>query len=122
VERAFASDQLAALRALAADGAAVHGVWPVRAGGLLAGPVQLTAGESRLALGRVQAEVWTRFCAAVAAGPITLAGASRYGRGWVLTFRGPVANLTLLADRIHFLPADGGAAGDSGAPLELLAS
>jgi hypothetical protein len=128
VERAFEGDQLAALRSLAAGQAPVYSVGLARPGspggpaGWLAGPVHLTAGDRRLLFGRVQAQVWASLAAAVAAGPVHLAGAGRYGRGWVLTFGGPQTRLTLLADRLRFLPAEGGAASDSGAPLELLAS
>ena len=123
LEQAFESDHLSALRRLAAATAPVY--WLSPAGpvcGPLAGPVQLSAGARRLALGRVQALAWARLSAAVAVGPVALAGAGRYGRGWVLTFRGPHAALTLLADQIRFLPPDGGEAGESGAPRQLLAA
>jgi hypothetical protein len=122
LERTFESDLLATLRTLAAGNAPVHAIGPAGLCGYLAGPVQLTAGDRRLALGRVQADTWATLSTAIAVGPVNLAGAGRYGRGWVLTFRGPHAAVTLLADHIRLLPAEGGAARDCGAPLELLAS
>jgi hypothetical protein len=123
LEQAFESDHLSVLRRLAAATAPVYWLSPAGpVAGPLAGPVQLTAGDRRLALGRVQALAWARLSAAVGAGPVSLAGVGRYGRAWVLTFRGPQAGLTLLTDQIRFLPPDGGEAGQSGAPLQLLAS
>lgn len=120
LEHAFESDHLSTLRNLAAGRAPVQRLWSPGAGGLLTGPVQLMAGERRLALARVQTQAWRRLSAAVGTGPVALAGAARYGRGWALTFRGPHAEVTLLADHVRFLPSDGGEVGDCGSPLELV--
>jgi hypothetical protein len=87
--------------------------------GHVSGPIELRVGERRLGLSRVQASVWDTLRQATNDGEITLAGAGRYGRYWVLQFAGPGAPVAVLAERVRLLPDAGEAADPANARFSL---
>lgn len=144
VVREFEADTLADLRSLAGAGVEVDwlsGKWLERpAGGTgpaalvtpgLAGPVEFSAGGKRVVAATVWAPAWESLVGSWRGAAVTLAGAGRYHRSWVLRFRvavvpgpqrdapapqgsGAVRELVLLASRVRMLDHRGGQNCDAG--------
>ena len=141
VEREFEADTLADLRSLAGSGVALEwlsnppsmrGSTPRADGGEagqagipglapgLAGPVEFSAGGRRVVAAAVWAPAWESLAGAWRSTAVTLAGAGRYHRSWVLRFRvaatagpqaGVVREFVLLASRVRLTEHRGGARG-----------
>ena len=141
VEREFEADTLADLRSLAGSGVALEWMSQMarqgRSGGPaaladpadaalaaltpgLAGPVEFSAGGRRVVAAAVWAPAWDSLVGAWRNTAVTLAGAGRYHRSWVLRFRvaatsGPQADVVrefvLLASRVRLIDHWGGSRG-----------
>jgi hypothetical protein len=143
VVRQFEAEMLADLQALAGDGVQLEwvsdrpkkGSDPARAqagGAGLAGPVEFSAGGKRVVAAAVWAPAWESLVGAWRGAAVTLAGAGRYHRSWVLRFKvaagphgGVARELVLLASRVRLIDhwggsfADAGGVGLPGAPLPI---
>jgi len=153
VVRQFEADTLADLQSLAGSGVALEwmsqaassgrAATPAAAGGGkgapsvlgpgLAGPVEFSAGGRRVIAGAVWAPAWESLVGTWRNTVVTLAGAGRYHRSWVLRFRvaatsgpqaGVVREFVLLASRVRLIDHWGGSRGHGeifGLPLSPLA-
>jgi hypothetical protein len=90
---------------------------PLAIGAGLAGPVEFSAGGRRVVAAAVWAPAWENLLAAWRSTVVTLAGAGRYHRSWVLQFRvaassgpqaGVVREFVLLASRVRLVDHWGG--------------
>lgn len=86
----------------------------------LAGPVEFSAGGRRIVAAAVWAPAWESLIGAWRNTAVTLAGAGRYHRSWVLRFRvsattgpqaGVVREFVLLASRVRLIDHWGGSRG-----------
>jgi hypothetical protein len=122
VAREHEAEQLAALRGLAENGSPVTGMVTVDSSFGTGGPVEMIIAGRRL-------RAWRAYRPAVAAlkdavssiASVPLAGVSRYGPYWVLTFKLATEPLVVLVDRLTLLPDWGGAYGWNPAPMGPLA-
>jgi hypothetical protein len=121
VAREHEAAQLAALRGLAEAGCPVTGMVTADFALGLGGPVEMIIDGRRL-------RAWRAYRPAVAAlkdalstiAHVPLAGVSRYGPYWVLTFKLAAEPLVILVDRLTLMPDWGGQPGCSagtGGPL-----
>jgi len=117
VSRQHEADQLAALRGLVEAGCPVTGMVAVDSAFGLGGPVEMIIDGRRL-------RAWRAYRPAVAAlkdalstiAHVPLAGVSRYGPYWVLTFKLAAEPLVILVDRLTLMPDWGGQPGWSAGP------
>lgn len=143
VVREFEAETLADLRLLAGAGVEVDwlsdralreaggdGPSTALAGAGLAGPVEFSAGGKRVVAAAVWAPAWDSLVGAWRGAAVTLAGAGRYHRSWVLHFRvaaapgpprgtasargGAVRELVLLASKVRLLDQRGGQSREGG--------
>jgi hypothetical protein len=114
------AQQLRRLRALAGSGFEVEFVSLVDGGSPLVSVVELRIDQWRL-VGRAPAQAGTAIRAALAAGPVRLAAAGRYGPYWTLTFAGRGAPLAVLVNGLVLSRRDGGLSDELRQPrLELV--
>ncbi len=117
VAREHETEQLATLRGLVATGSPVTGMVTVDSSFEIGGPVEMIIDGRRL-------RAWRAYRPAVAAlkealasiASVPLAGVSRYGPYWVLTFKLAAEPLVVLVDRLTLLPDWGGVHGWNPAP------
>ncbi|HET7523832.1 MAG TPA: hypothetical protein VFJ79_06785 [Acidimicrobiales bacterium] len=152
VVRQFEADTLADLQSLAGSGVALEWMSHAASGRAalaatagagkgassvlgpgLAGPVEFSAGGRRVVAGAVWAPAWESLVGTWRNTVVTLAGAGRYHRSWVLRFRvaatsgpqtGVVREFVLLASRVRLIDHLGGSRGHGeifGPPLTPLA-
>ncbi|HVA73564.1 MAG TPA: hypothetical protein VNF71_03270 [Acidimicrobiales bacterium] len=132
VVREFEAETLADLRSLAGSGVQLDWMSERSAKTLegtagtapgLAGPVEFSAGGKRVVVAAVWAPAWESLVGAWRGAAVTLAGAGRYHRSWVLRFRVAVASgpqagaareFVLLGSRVRLLDHWGGQARDGG--------
>jgi hypothetical protein len=117
VRRDHESEQMTALRAMAAGGLGVTGV-TASEGTLPGAQVEMIIAGRRLRAARMSrraASALREAVSAVAAVPLTTVG--RYGPYWVLTFRTAAEPLVVLADRLTLLPEWGGPGGRAPVPV-----
>lgn len=119
------SEQLATLRGIAQAGGAVTRVEATDSPSGIASALEIVIEGRRLRAGRVYRPTMAVLKDALSSiTHVPLAGVSRYGSYWVLTFKLATEPLVMLVDRLTLLPDWGGSSpwsGGSGSPLAQLA-
>ncbi len=121
-QREHEAEQLAALQGLAQTGTPVTGMitGPTSLG--FCDPVEMIIDGRRLRAGRVYRPAVAALRDALSTiANVPLAGASRYGPYWVLTFKLATEPLVMLVDRLTLLPDRGGSSTWTSAPAGPLA-
>jgi hypothetical protein len=108
-QREHEAEQLAALKGLAESGTPVTGMIATETSFGFCDPVEMIIDGRRLRAGRVYRPAVTALREALATiANVPLAGASRYGPYWVLTFKLATEPLVMLVERLTLLPDRGG--------------
>jgi len=118
VAREHEAEQLAALRGLAATGSHVTGMVAADSSYGLGGPVEMIIDGRRLRAWRAyRPAISVLKDALTSITSVPLAGVTRYGPYWVLTFKLAAEPLVVLVDRLTLLPDWGGQPGWGSAPI-----
>jgi hypothetical protein len=108
-QRDHEAEQLAALQGLAQSGTPVTGMIATETSFGFCDPVEMIIDGRRLRAGRVYRPAVAALREALSTiANVPLAGASRYGPYWVLTFKLATEPLVMLVDRLILLPDRGG--------------
>lgn len=121
-QREHEAEQLAALQGLAQTGTPITGMIAVESSFGFCDPVEMIIDGRRLRAGRVYRPAVAALREALSTiANVPLAGASRYGPYWVLTFKLATEPLVMLVDCLTLLPDRGGSSTLASAPAGPLA-